>query len=76
LKIKPDAPPGVYDVEVGVYDPHNNLERLRVLTEDGRITEKLYALGKVRCGERPSIPVAQIRGALGLIKRSSFCTSQ
>jgi hypothetical protein len=48
LKIKPDAPPGVYDVEVGVYDPHNNFERLRVLTEDGRIAENYVLLGKVR----------------------------
>ena len=25
LKIKPDAPPGVYDIEVGVYDPQKEL---------------------------------------------------
>ena len=48
LKIKPDAPPGVYDIEVGVYDPQKNFERLRVLTDDGRITENYVLLGKVR----------------------------
>jgi 4-amino-4-deoxy-L-arabinose transferase-like glycosyltransferase len=48
LKIKPDAPPGVYEVEVGVYDPAKNFERLRVLTDDGRITENYVLLGKVR----------------------------
>ncbi len=48
LKLKPDAPPGVYDVEVGVYDPRKNFERLRVMTEDGRIVENYVLLGKVR----------------------------
>jgi len=48
LKIKPDAPPGVYDIEVGVYDPLKNFERLRVVTDDGRITENYVLLGKVR----------------------------
>jgi 4-amino-4-deoxy-L-arabinose transferase-like glycosyltransferase len=48
LKIKPDAPLGVYDIEVGVYDPQKNFERLRVLTDDGRITENYVLLGKVR----------------------------
>ncbi len=48
LKIKPDAPLGVYDIEVGVYDLQKNFERLRVITEDGRITENYVLLGKVR----------------------------
>jgi hypothetical protein len=48
LKIKPDAPLGVYDIEVGVYDPLKNFERLRVVTGDGRITENYVLLGKVR----------------------------
>ena len=48
LKIKPDAPPGVYEIEVGVYDPQKNFERLRVITDDGRITENYVLLGKVR----------------------------
>jgi 4-amino-4-deoxy-L-arabinose transferase-like glycosyltransferase len=48
LKIKPDAPPGVYDIEVGVYDPQKSFERLRVVTDDGRITENYVLLSKVR----------------------------
>ena len=48
LKIKPEAAPGVYDIEVGVYDPQKNFERLHVVTEDGRITENYVLLGKVR----------------------------
>ena len=48
LKIKPETPPGVYDVEVGVYDPQKNFERLRVITDDGRITENYVLLSKVR----------------------------
>ncbi len=48
LKLKPDTPAGVYEVEVGVYDPQKNFERLRVVTEDGRITENYVLLGKVR----------------------------
>jgi 4-amino-4-deoxy-L-arabinose transferase-like glycosyltransferase len=48
LKIKPDAPLGVYDIEVGVYDPQKNFERLRVIAVDGRITENYILLGKVR----------------------------
>jgi hypothetical protein len=48
LKINPDAPLGVYDIEVGVYDPQKNFERLRIVTDDGRITENYVLLGKVR----------------------------
>ncbi|MBP7686679.1 MAG: glycosyltransferase family 39 protein [Thermoflexales bacterium] len=47
LKIKPDAPPGVYEIEVGVYEPQK-FERLRVITADGRITENFVLLSKVR----------------------------
>jgi len=47
LKIKPDAPPGVYEIEVGVYEPQK-FDRLRVMTDDGRITENFVLLSKVR----------------------------
>ena len=47
LKIKPDAPPGVYEIEVGVYEPQK-FERLRIITADGRITENFVLLSKVR----------------------------
>ena len=48
LHIKPDAPPGVYEVEVGLYDPLNNFERLRLITADGRISDNFVWLSKVR----------------------------
>jgi hypothetical protein len=49
LTIKPDAPPGVYEVEVGVYDPASPaFDRLRVIADDGRITEDFVLLSKVR----------------------------
>ncbi len=49
LTIKPDAPAGVYEVEVGVYDAGSpTFERLRVITDDGRITENYILLSKVR----------------------------
>ena len=49
LTIKPDTPPGVYEVEIGVYDLRSStFDRLRVLTDDGRITENYILLNKVR----------------------------
>jgi hypothetical protein len=47
LTIKRDAPPGVYQIEVGVYEPQKG-DRLRVITDDGRITENFVWLSKVR----------------------------
>lgn len=47
LTIKPETPPGVYEIEVGVYEPQH-FERLRVITDDGRITENFVLLSKVR----------------------------
>ena len=47
LTIKPDAPAGAYEVEIGVYDPAT-FERLRVIAEDGRITDNYILLSKVR----------------------------
>jgi hypothetical protein len=47
LKIKPDALPGVYPIEVGVYNP-GNFDRLRIIADDGRITENFVLLSKVR----------------------------
>jgi hypothetical protein len=47
LTINPDTPAGVYEIEVGVYEP-KNFERLRLITDDGRITENFVLLSKVR----------------------------
>lgn len=49
LTIRPDAPPGVYEVEIGVYDAASpSFERLRVMTTDGRIAENYILLSRVR----------------------------
>jgi 4-amino-4-deoxy-L-arabinose transferase-like glycosyltransferase len=47
LQIKPDAPSGVYEIEVGLYNP-TNFDRLRLVTADGRITDNFVLLSKVR----------------------------
>jgi 4-amino-4-deoxy-L-arabinose transferase-like glycosyltransferase len=47
LQIKPDTPFGVYEIEVGLYNPAN-FERLRLVTDDGRITDNFVLLNKVR----------------------------
>lgn len=50
LTIDPHTPAGVYEVEVGVYymPAPSTFERLRVVTDDGRITENFILLSKVR----------------------------
>ncbi len=47
LTIKPDAPAGVYPIEMGVYNPQN-FDRLRVIADDGRITDNFIYLSRVR----------------------------
>jgi len=47
VPIELGATPGVYEIEVGVYKPQK-FARLRVMTDDGRITENFVLLGKVR----------------------------
>ncbi|HET7376852.1 MAG TPA: hypothetical protein VFK30_09100, partial [Anaerolineae bacterium] len=47
LQIKPDAPNGVYEIEVGLYNPAN-FDRLRIVTDDGRITDNFVLLSNVR----------------------------
>lgn len=49
LKIKPESPAGVYEVEIGVYDASSpTFERLRAITDDGRIVENYILLSRVR----------------------------
>jgi hypothetical protein len=38
LTLQPDTPPGMYDVEVGLYDS-STLKRLQLITDDGRLTD-------------------------------------
>jgi len=49
LTLKPETPPGVYEVEIGVYDGSSpTFERLRIVTDDGRITDNFILLSRVR----------------------------
>lgn len=47
LTVHPDTPPGVYDVEIGIYLTET-LERLRRITPDGRLVDDYLFLSKVR----------------------------
>jgi len=47
LTLDPNTPPGVYDVEIGIYLAET-LERLRLITPDGRLTDDYLSLAKVR----------------------------
>lgn len=46
LILKPDTPPGVYDVEVGLYADTG--QRLQLVLPDGRLTENFIYLAKIR----------------------------
>ncbi|HZY43126.1 MAG TPA: glycosyltransferase family 39 protein [Anaerolineae bacterium] len=47
LHLKPDVSSGVYEIEVGLYDSAN-FDRLRIVADDGRITDNFVLLSKVR----------------------------
>lgn len=53
LTLAEDTPPGVYDIEVGVYrvDEEGYIERLQRVTEDGRRVQDYVLLTKVRVNE-------------------------
>jgi len=46
LTLKPGTAPGVYDVEVGLYDEKG--DRLQLVLPDGRLTENFVFLSKIR----------------------------
>lgn len=50
LTLDPATPPGVYEIEVGAYyfSSGSSLERLKVVTRDGRQQQDYVLLGKVR----------------------------
>jgi 4-amino-4-deoxy-L-arabinose transferase-like glycosyltransferase len=50
LTVREDTPPGVYQVEIGVYwvDEEGNIERLEHITEDGRRADNFILLSPVR----------------------------
>jgi 4-amino-4-deoxy-L-arabinose transferase-like glycosyltransferase len=47
LTLDPNTPPDVYDVEIGIY-LSATLERLRLITPDGRLVDDHLSLSKVR----------------------------
>ncbi len=51
LTLRPDTPPGVYDIEVGLYDGTTG-RRLQIHTADGRWTDDFVYLSKVRVASR------------------------
>jgi 4-amino-4-deoxy-L-arabinose transferase-like glycosyltransferase len=53
LILAEDTPPGVYDIEVGVYwvDDEGHIERLQRVTEDGRLVEDYVLLTRIRVNE-------------------------
>ncbi len=50
LTLKPETPPAVYAIEVGVYffTDASNLERLKLLTRDGRLQQDFVLLSNIR----------------------------
>jgi len=52
LRIPPDAPPDVYEIEVGLYLPETG-DRLDLLSQDGRVMGNRVLLTKVRIVLRP-----------------------
>ena len=47
LTLDPNTPPGVYDVEIGIY-LGQTMERLRLITPDGRLVDDYLPLSKIR----------------------------
>jgi hypothetical protein len=50
LRVDPNAPPGTYALEIGLYDPAT-LQRLRILDETGLPAGDHVMLGSIRVGE-------------------------
>jgi hypothetical protein len=57
LSIAPDAPPDVYEIEVGFYLPETG-DRLDLLGQDGRVMGNRVLLSKVRIvlGPKSKVP--------------------
>ncbi|MBZ0283546.1 MAG: glycosyltransferase family 39 protein [Anaerolineae bacterium] len=50
LTVDPNAPPGIYELEIGLYaqTPNGNFERLRIITPDGGMATNFLYLSRVR----------------------------
>ncbi|MBL8154396.1 MAG: hypothetical protein JNM70_09445, partial [Anaerolineae bacterium] len=50
LAVSADAPPGIYELELGIYQekPDGSIERLRIVTPDGGMSDNFIYLSRVR----------------------------
>lgn len=50
LIVSTDAPPGIYELELGIYQekPDGSIERLRIVTPDGGMSDNFIYLSRVR----------------------------
>jgi 4-amino-4-deoxy-L-arabinose transferase-like glycosyltransferase len=50
LIVNPDTPPGIYELEIGLYlqEPDGSFPRLRVVTPDGGMADNYFYLSRVR----------------------------
>jgi 4-amino-4-deoxy-L-arabinose transferase-like glycosyltransferase len=50
LNVNPDAPTGIYELEIGLYlqEPDGSLPRLRIVTPDGGMANDYFYLSRVR----------------------------
>lgn len=55
LAVNPDAPPGIYELELGLYQeaPDGTFPRLRVVTPDGGMADNFIYLSRVKVSPRP-----------------------
>jgi 4-amino-4-deoxy-L-arabinose transferase-like glycosyltransferase len=58
LNVRADAPPGIYELEIGMYvqTPEGGFDRLRVVTPDGGMANDYAYLNRVRIIPRESAP--------------------
>jgi hypothetical protein len=50
LNVSPDAPPGIYELEIGLYlqEADGSFPRLRIVTSDGGMADNYFYLSRVR----------------------------
>jgi 4-amino-4-deoxy-L-arabinose transferase-like glycosyltransferase len=55
FRIDPNTPPGIWQVQVGIYElaPNNQFKRLRIITLDGGEAEAIALLTRIKIGAKP-----------------------
>lgn len=48
LNIDPNAPPGIYELQIGLYSEDGSISRLRIVTPDGGMADDFLYLSRVR----------------------------